>query len=161
MGIEWQLFYECNKVLDNEFNKKYYDITDMHEKNCIELLVELGEFINETKCFKYWSIKKANVDNLYEEASDVLQMILYFYHYYDIKKLNLCKIEKTNNLIFEINELFNNASKLLTKGNKNLCKKVLARFMYIVRLLNMDEKMLLDTCYKKNKINYERLNNNY
>lgn len=54
----WENYYQKNKKLDEEFNSKYQENEpEFYEKNCIELLVEIGEFINETKCFKYWSIK--------------------------------------------------------------------------------------------------------
>jgi len=32
-----------------------YELT--HEKRILALFVELGEFANETRCFKYWSLK--------------------------------------------------------------------------------------------------------
>ena len=161
MNTQWQLYYECNKLLDDAFDKKYGNIPDMHEKNCIELLIELGEFINESKCFKYWSIKKPDINNLYEEAADVMQMILYFYNYYGIVRLTLPKLEMTDNVIDEINYLYIDASRLLKNGNKKLCKKIFCRFMHIINLLNMNEVDLLNACYKKNTINYERLNSNY
>ena len=43
---------------------------DYYKKNCIALLVELGEFINETKCFKYWSIKKPDKEKVLELANN-------------------------------------------------------------------------------------------
>jgi len=36
--------YENNKKLDNIFFEKYGDTEEIFRKNCIELLVELGEF---------------------------------------------------------------------------------------------------------------------
>ena len=161
MNKRWQEFYEMNTKLDDKFNSKYESDKKIHEKNCIETLVELGEFINETKCFKYWSIKKPNMDNVYEEASDVLQMLLYFYNYFGISKVSTCKMELTSDLLLEIDLLFRDTSKLLTNGNKSICKKVYTRFMHVTRLLNMDEELLLDACFKKNKINHERLNSEY
>ena len=43
--------YIRNKELDHIFMSKYEKTETMYfEKNCIEFLVEFGEFVNETKC---------------------------------------------------------------------------------------------------------------
>ena len=57
---EYRRIYENNKRLDIIFFERYKNTPDFFKKNCIELLVELGEFANETKCFKYWSEKESN-----------------------------------------------------------------------------------------------------
>ena len=78
--------YKRNKELDHIFMEKYEKKEPMYfEKNCIEFLVEFGEFVNETKCFKYWSIKEPNKELLLEEYADCLSMLLCIFNYYDIK----------------------------------------------------------------------------
>ena len=54
-----------NKVLDEKFNEEYnlYD-EEIINKNLLELLVEISEFANETKCFKYWTKKTINHDDM-------------------------------------------------------------------------------------------------
>ena len=54
MNTKWHKIYENNIRLDKIYQEKYKDTTDFYKKNAIELLVELGEFVNETKCFKYF-----------------------------------------------------------------------------------------------------------
>ena len=50
--------YKITKRLDEQFALHYNDNQEMVRKNRLELLVELGELAKETRCFKYWSIKK-------------------------------------------------------------------------------------------------------
>ena len=76
---KWNKLYENNKRLDKIFIDKYQSDTKLFEKNCIELLVEISEFINETKVFKYWSVKTPNKDKMLEEYADVITMILTFF----------------------------------------------------------------------------------
>ena len=39
----WENYYQKNKKLDEEFNSKYQENEpEFYEKNCIELLVEIG-----------------------------------------------------------------------------------------------------------------------
>lgn len=55
--------YNRNRKLDDIFMNKYFDIeSKYYEKNCLELIVELCELANESKCFKYWAVKKPNND---------------------------------------------------------------------------------------------------
>ena len=43
----------------------------------LALLVEAGELANETRCFKYWSLKKPSSNDLiFEEFSDVVHFSL-------------------------------------------------------------------------------------
>jgi dimeric dUTPase (all-alpha-NTP-PPase superfamily) len=50
--------YPLQKGLDEEIEANHgvsYDST--HDRRVLALLVEIGEFANETRCFKFWSLK--------------------------------------------------------------------------------------------------------
>lgn len=80
--MDWNDIYQRNKKLDTHFEQKYLNKEPYYfEKNCLELTVEIGEFVNETKCFKYWTIKKPNKDDMLEECADVIMMLLYCYYH--------------------------------------------------------------------------------
>lgn len=50
---------------------------ETREDRVLALLVELGEFANETRSFKYWSLnKEINEEEMFEEFSDVLHFSL-------------------------------------------------------------------------------------
>ena len=70
--------YEENKKLDAMFENSFTD-SKMHEKNKLELLVEIGELANETRFFKYWSNKKMNIDLVKGEFADCFMMALSFF----------------------------------------------------------------------------------
>lgn len=77
---EFEIIYEENKILDEIFNKLYDNYSkDIIEKNIVELLVEIGELANETRCFKYWSNKKpSSKEVIIDEYADCFIMTLYF-----------------------------------------------------------------------------------
>jgi len=53
------------KELDDEIAKNHnvtYEST--FDRRLLALLVELGEFANETRCFKYWSLKGPNTKEI-------------------------------------------------------------------------------------------------
>lgn len=73
----WEDILKRNTKIDEIFIKKYEDNEPNYfEKNCLSLITEIAEFLNETKCFKYWSIKNPDKDKLKEEYADALIMTL-------------------------------------------------------------------------------------
>lgn len=45
--------YKTTKYIDDLFVVRYPNDKEIIRKNRLELLVEIGELANETKCFKY------------------------------------------------------------------------------------------------------------
>ncbi len=60
------------------FNKLYENqSTEIIEKNIVALLVEIDEFVNETRCFKYWTSKLSSLKEvILEEHADCLTLVL-------------------------------------------------------------------------------------
>ena len=158
--IKWSEIYKENQRIDKIFVEKYKDDNKLFEKNCIELLVEIGEFINETKIFKYWSQKQPNKEKMIEEYADVITMILTFY---GLKGLEIKEIPKLENkdLLDAINELYNLASKLKNYFEEALIEEIFKYVLYIGNTLNFNENEIINAIKIKQKIIEERLNNNY
>lgn len=154
--------YERNKELDHIFMKKYEEKEPLYfEKNCIEFLVEFGEFVNETKCFKYWSIKKPNMEDVYEELADCITMTLTMYYVLKMDITDLNKHHKSTNVLEVINHIYSQGSKLMTKLNEDLVKDILSNLFYLAELLELDkEEIYRILTYKQDKVE-ERLNSDY
>lgn len=154
--------YERNKELDHIFMKKYEAQEPLYfEKNCIEFLVEFGEFVNETKCFKYWTIKKPKMEDVYEELADCITMILTMYYVLKIDITDLKEHHKSTNVLEVINHIYSEGSKLMTKLNEDLVKDILANLFYLAELLELDkEEIYRVLTYKQDKVE-ERLNSDY
>ena len=105
----WEDILKRNTKIDEIFIKKYEDNEPNYfEKNCLSLISEIAEFLNETKCFKYWSIKNPDKDKLKEEYADALIMTLSMFNYLNIN-LELVEHSKTSNILEIFNELFKDA----------------------------------------------------
>lgn len=154
--------YQRNKELDHIFMKKYEEKEPQYfEKNCIEFLVEFGEFVNETRCFKYWSIKKANMDDVYEELADCITMILTMFYVLDLEIDTLKEHRKTKDVLELINYIYSLGSKLMTRLNEDLVKDILSNLFYLAELLELDkEEIYRVLSYKQDKVE-ERLNSDY
>lgn len=152
----WEDILKRNTKIDEIFIKKYEDNEPNYfEKNCLSLITEIAEFLNETKCFKYWSIKNPDKDKLKEEYADALIMTLSMFNYLNIN-LELVEHSKTSNILEIFNELFKDASNIMNKDTLSV-KKVFSNLIYISTLLNIPEEEIKDACYKKQEIVEKRL----
>ena len=154
--------YQRNKELDHIFISKYKEQEPRYfEKNCIEFLVEFGEFVNETKCFKYWSIKKPKMEDVYEELADCITMILTMYYVLDLELAPLKEHHKSNDILEVINYIYSQGTKLMKELNEDLVKDLLSNLFYLSELLNLDKEQIYKTLsYKQDKVE-ERLNSDY
>ncbi len=157
-----QVVYEANKVLDSRFEEKYLGTVNQYdEKNSISLTTEIAELANETKCFKYWSVKKMDIDKVKDELADCFMMILYRYN--ELKTVTI-KIEYQE-LNTDILETFNNLFKLSTKlfkGSKiDIVNNLLLNLIHLKNLLNISDEECKSACLQKIKVVNDRLDSDY
>ena len=156
--------YNRNKKLDEIFMNKYLDIeSKYYEKNCLELIVELCELANESKCFKYWTVKKPDKELVLEEFADSLMMILYMFNTYNIDKIDFVDIDMSDDILESFNYLIRMCTLLMDKDNidERFLKEIFTRLIYIGKLLELSDKEIIDACNKKILKQEERLNNGY
>lgn len=70
--------FKMQDALDRHIEEKHgLENTDLIEKKILALLVELGELANETRCFKFWSLKgPAAKESILAEYVDGVHFIL-------------------------------------------------------------------------------------
>lgn len=156
--LQFNEVYQKNKELDQVFDNLYdasnYDII---RKNKLELLVELGELANETKCFKYWSNKPIQLDKVKEEYADCLIMVLCFFNMYDIKldeDFRQTKIKR--DLVDMIGHLYKLCSDFYHEDNRDLIKMIFVDFIELGYLLELSDDDIINACLVKIKKNHER-----
>lgn len=73
-----QNLFSLQDILDKRISSEHnLEGTNLFHKKLLALLVELGEFANETRCFKFWSKKGASERSVVlEEYVDGLHFIL-------------------------------------------------------------------------------------
>jgi dimeric dUTPase (all-alpha-NTP-PPase superfamily) len=150
--------YEENKILDEIFHNLYDNFNqDTIEKNIVELLVEIGELANETRCFKYWSNKgSSEKDVVLDEYADCFLMTLYFCNMTDID-LNESFSEVTNDdVVAQFKELYVIVAKLDYSLNKDIIKLILSNLVNLGRLLGFNDEDITNGCIKKIERNKKR-----
>ena len=161
---EYNEYYQRNKQLDKIYEERYGDVvSNLYEKNCLELIVEICEFANESKCFKYWTVKSSDREMLLEEYADCLSMLFCIFNANDVEDILVLDIEFSDDIVLMFNKMIRMCTLLIDKGNvdKELLLKIFTYLLHIGKLLDISDKELLDACYMKLGKNIERLNSNY
>ena len=159
--MNWNDIYYRNKKLDKIFYQKFKSDDKMFEKNCIELLVEIGEFANESKCFKYWSNKPMKKDETLEELADCIMMSLYFFNYLNIDNVQIKKYNFSNDIIICLNDIFTLSTALINNISEKLVIKIFNYLIYIGKLIGLTEKEINEACLKKINKQEKRLEEGY
>lgn len=156
--------YNRNKKLDDIFMSKYIDTEDkLYEKNCLELIVELCELANESKCFKYWTVKKPDKELVLEEFADSLLMVLYMFNTYNVECVSTIDVDMSNDILYEFNMIIRMCTNLMDRDNIDdmYLKEIFTRLIHIGKLLGLNDNEIVDACYKKIIKNEERLSSDY
>ena len=158
--IKWNELYKNNKRLDEIFIDKYKSDKQLFQKNCLELLIEIGEFVNETKVFKYWSTKSPDKAKMLDEYADVITMILTFY---GMKNLELKDLNKEYNkdILELIHDLYELSLKLKINLSEEMLYEILNLVLYIGKILKFNENEIIGSIENKQKIIEKRLNSDY
>ena len=159
--MNWNDIYVKNKKLDDIFFEKFKNDDKMFEKNCIELLVEIGEFVNESRCFKYWSNKSMIKEETLEELADCIMICLYFYNYLNIDKVKIKTYDFSSDILVCLNDIFKLSTLLIDNIDEKIVIKIFSYLIYIGSLVNLEEKEIYEACLKKIEKQEKRLEEGY
>ena len=149
--------YIKNKELDKIFIDKYEHIDkDMYKKNKIELLVEIGEFANETKCFKYWTNKKPNNELVLFEYADCIIMTLCLFNYLNLE-LEDIEFNKIDDACDNFAYLYKLSSEFYFTDNQELLKEILFNLINLGELLNISHEEIVSSTLKKIELDTESM----
>ena len=131
-------------------------------KRVLALVVEISELANETRTFKYWSLKGASEKNvLLEEFSDSIHFILSLGIDLSLDQL----IVECDDIKYDLSRLFLEWTESTTQlmhqfdlVHYQTCANYCAKIAYT---LDFNENEVLETYYKKNKKNHTRQDQAY
>ncbi|AKU79469.1 dUTP diphosphatase [Spiroplasma turonicum] len=152
---------ELDSYIMNSQNLTLNDEID--NMKLVALLVELSEFINECRAFKFWSKKPPSDKSvILEEFVDGLHFIISIGN--DIM-YNFSNFEYKNNNNKDLNEwsieVYNMVMNFYNfKSHKNY-QIMFNSFLNCLRILNYTTEDVLDSYNLKNATNFKRQDNNY
>ncbi|MDR3214852.1 MAG: dUTP diphosphatase [Bacilli bacterium] len=150
-----------NTLDERILNKHHLSRQKTINERILAFLVELGEFANETRCFKYWSCKEASAkDVILEEYVDGVHFLI---------SLGIdCQIDfvftienSENNLTKLLLDVFNKTALLVNDISKDNIEQLFVSYLKIAYSKDISEDEIIKAYLKKNEINHQRQENNY
>lgn len=156
--------FATQKKLDQRIvDKHHLEGASFGNEKLLALLVELGELANETRCFKFWSLRgPSEALVILEEYVDGLHFILSIgldYGYLDVEL-----VPKFNNEISLTNRFLNVYSKIEhfnVESTKENYQNLFEAFLLLGYQLGFTSEQIEQAYHEKNVINHERQDQNY
>lgn len=151
---------ELDKAICAKHNINHLEVKD---KRIVALLVEVSEFANEYAPFKYWKVNKII------DRSKVLEEFVDGIHFFSSLAIEVGLEENpiinsnivSNDLTEQLLATFKAISNLSNELSKETLKEAFSIYMGNARLLDISNQEIEEFYVNKNKVNYERIANNY
>ncbi|WP_342276631.1 dUTP diphosphatase [Spiroplasma endosymbiont of Nebria brevicollis] len=130
----------------------------------LALLVELAEFANEQRCFKYWSLKPSSAKNvMLEEYIDGLHFIISIANSLniDFKKYHFIEQDNESELTLLFINLFASVTTFFTSKTNEDFYQLLNFYFSIAKRCEFTNNDIITSYLTKNKINHLRQSQNY
>ncbi|WP_411333552.1 dUTP diphosphatase [Metabacillus indicus] len=156
--------FEMQHTLDMKIEKQHgLEKESLIHKKILALYVEVGELANETRCFKFWSLKPpAETDVILEEYVDGVHFIL---------SLGI-EIEKTSGIEMQQNaeektltahfaDVFNAIAEFEKNHEDEQFTLLFSKYMHLGQALGFSGAQIEDAYMKKNEVNHDRQKQGY
>lgn len=155
--------FEKQAELDETIAKNHnISYATTRNKRTLSLLVELGEFANATRCFKYWSNKPSeSMERVLDEYVDGLHFFLSLGVDISTSKKLYGFTKYADNLTDQILLSYKLVSEFYKKQDDKSYCKAFQSFLNIVPLLHVRWTTIINAYNKKLAENYHRQENNY
>lgn len=164
MLLELKQLLEEQKALDQVIMHEHHlTRQETWKKRIVAFLVELSELANETKSFKFWSLKQPSPKAvILEEYVDGIHFLVSLG--IDLGEEADCiisdELDETDiNLVFI--ELFQLASMLVNEFTYEQYRALFALYLHLGELLDFSGDEVVAAYMKKNEINHQRQATNY
>jgi dimeric dUTPase (all-alpha-NTP-PPase superfamily) len=163
MGLNFKRLYDMQKKLDQRIETEHDLIgQDLFDKKMLALQVEVAELANETRCFKFWSLKPPSEHEVIkEEYVDGLHFLLSVGILLDayINEVSADPLEVS--LTDQFHNVFNVIGNLQKTRSFTNYKELFAEFLKLGKMLNITESDIETAYISKNEVNHQRQEQGY
>ncbi|AST92806.1 dUTP diphosphatase [Sutcliffiella cohnii] len=158
-----QLFL-MQKELDSKIEEQHgLKKEELFDRKVLALQVEVGELANETRCFKFWSLKPSSPKEvILEEYVDGLHFILSLgltlNYSMDIETEASVKMESVTEQFLVVYQLI---SQFRESRDEDTYQVLFSSYIHLGELLHFEWKEIEQAYYKKNEVNHERQQTGY
>ncbi|WP_141431985.1 dUTP diphosphatase [Bacillus sp. 03113] len=157
--------FSMQKALDQHIEKKHnLQEENLFNRKVLALLVEIGELANETRCFKFWSVKPSSEQSvILEEFVDGVHFILSLgleKGFQEITEI-LASENKHVSITDQFLYVFEAIQQFSGNPSKDTYITMFQAYLDLAILLGFSHKDIEDAYMKKNEVNYERQKQGY
>ncbi|MBN0919308.1 dUTP diphosphatase [[Mycoplasma] gypis] len=155
--------FEIQKKLDAKFAENIDpNESNLQTKKIIALIVEISEFANEVQEFKYWKMNK-NIDKakVLEEYADGIHFLSSLSIGFGLCGEEFNPKVVANTFSKQLAVVFEKAGQLFSSDSKALLKEVFELYLGLAKILDINEEVIIESFFRKNEINFQRIKNNY
>ncbi|MDE3839856.1 dUTPase [Bacillus methanolicus] len=162
--MDFHKLFEMQKALDRHIESKHQLLDEnLFDRKVLALLVELGELANETRCFKFWSVKPSSPHKIVlEEFVDGIHFILSLGIDCGFEQeIELPQSKTTTSLneqFLRVYQLIVNFKQFRTIHHYQL---MFRGYLELANLLGFTPAQIEQAYIEKNEVNYERQRQGY
>ena len=155
--------FPLQEKLDEEIHRLHnVNYVNTLHKRIVALLVELGEFANETRAFKFWSLKGPSEKSvILDEYADALHFFLSIGIAIGVKDMEVDIDPIKNDLVEQILLVYQDVSELSKIVNEANYRTAFKDFLNIAPILNYSSIDIINAYKQKLAVNYKRQENHY
>ena len=132
---------------------------DLHTNHIIALRVEVAEFVNEAREWKYWKKKPIDRERVIDEAVDVIHFLMLILNK---NRSGLSDDEVADAVETAMPDESANIKDILhSMLVEHAYNEILAYLLYVLNDYNFTTQDILEAYNRKNKVNFERLESGY
>lgn len=163
--IQLEKLFHMQKALDAHIEEKHQlQEEDLFNRKLLALLVEIGELANETRCFKFWSVKPSSAKEVVlEEFVDGIHFILSLGNEcgFDEKTVILEEKQPRVNITEQFLSVYEMIGRFQKSKSLNDFIRLFESYLQLATLLGMTNMEIEQAYFQKNEVNYQRQENNY
>ena len=162
-SIDVTPLFALQSGLDNEIHKLHHESYDstLH-KRILALFVELGEFANETRCFKFWSVKGPSTKEvILDEYADALHFFLSLGLAIGVKEMKADFAPRYSTIVEQLEAIYVDVASFSEHLDETHYKAAFTDFLNLLPLLHYSDIDAIDAYKKKLAVNYARQKNHY
>lgn len=153
------------KALDQHIEMQHGLVgADLFDRKVLALTVEIGELANETRCFKFWSVKPASeLQVILEEFVDGIHFILSLgiecgFDSIDQISAGTSGSEDVSQHFLNVYDSINS---FRNSRQQDDYVNMFASYMQLAALLGLSDSQIEEAYIEKNEVNYERQRKGY
>lgn len=157
--------FNMQRELDRHIEKQHgLENEDLFDRKALALLVEIGELANETRCFKFWSLKpSSDINVILEEFVDGIHFILSLgieCGFEDITSISSTPSNE-NDASRQFLEVYGLINTFRLSRRREDYVQVFEAYMKLAEQLGLSEAQIQQAYIQKNEVNYDRQRKGY